>query len=46
MLQKAYAEGLRSLVIYTATWQDKVAIAEVRGVGETLATQIYESLRS
>lgn len=31
MLQKAYAEGLRSLVIYTATWQDKVAIAEAAG---------------
>ena len=27
MLQKSYAEGLRALVIYTATWQDKVAIA-------------------
>ena len=25
MLQKSYAEGLRALVIYTATWQDKVA---------------------
>ncbi|GAA2495998.1 acyl-CoA dehydrogenase [Winogradskya humida] len=31
MLQKAYAEGLRSLVIYTATWQDKVAIAQAAG---------------
>ena len=31
MLQKAYAEGLRSLVIYTATWQDKVHIAEAAG---------------
>ncbi|MEU7903733.1 acyl-CoA dehydrogenase [Actinoplanes sp. NPDC049118] len=31
MLQKAYSEGLRSLVIYTATWQDKVAIAEAAG---------------
>ena len=25
MLQKSYAEGLRALVCYTATWQDKVA---------------------
>src|SRR4029453_8784104 len=25
MLQKSYAEALRALVIYTATWQDKVA---------------------
>src|SRR5918998_1277646 len=31
MLQKAYAEGLRALVIYTATWQDKVAIAQAAG---------------
>ncbi|GGQ46410.1 acyl-CoA dehydrogenase [Couchioplanes azureus] len=31
MLQKSYAEGLRSLVIYTATWQDKVAIAQAAG---------------
>ena len=25
MLQKSYAEGLRALVVYTATWQDQVA---------------------
>ncbi|MEV0896980.1 acyl-CoA dehydrogenase [Actinoplanes sp. NPDC049802] len=31
MLQKSYAEALRALVIYTATWQDKVAIAEAAG---------------
>lgn len=31
MLQKSYAEGLRALVCYTATWQDKVAIAEATG---------------
>ena len=30
MLQKSYAEGLRALVLYTATWQDKVAVAEAR----------------
>jgi alkylation response protein AidB-like acyl-CoA dehydrogenase len=35
MLQKSYAEGLRALVIYTATWQDKVAIAEAAGDTET-----------
>jgi alkylation response protein AidB-like acyl-CoA dehydrogenase len=28
MLQKAYAEGLRALVIYTATQQDHVAVAQ------------------
>ncbi|UQU64890.1 acyl-CoA dehydrogenase [Couchioplanes caeruleus] len=38
MLQKAYAEGLRSLVIYTATWQDKVYIAEAAGDTEAAKT--------
>ncbi|WP_349879651.1 acyl-CoA dehydrogenase [Micromonospora sp. HUAS YX12] len=31
LLQKSYAEGLRALVCYTASWQDKVAIAEAAG---------------
>jgi len=31
MLQKAYAEGLRALVCYTASWQDAVKVAEVAG---------------
>ncbi|MDI6099007.1 acyl-CoA dehydrogenase [Actinoplanes sp. NEAU-A12] len=31
MTQKSYAEALRALVIYTATWQDKIAIAEAAG---------------
>jgi alkylation response protein AidB-like acyl-CoA dehydrogenase len=35
MLQKSYVEGLRALVIYTATWQDKVAIAHAAGDTET-----------
>nr|BFE64213.1 acyl-CoA dehydrogenase [Dactylosporangium thailandense] len=30
-MQKSYAEGLRALVCYTATWQDKVALAEAAG---------------
>jgi hypothetical protein len=30
-LQKAYAEGLRALVAYTAWWQDKVRLAEYEG---------------
>ena len=38
MLQKSYAEGLRALVIYTATWQDKVAIAEAAGDTEAAKT--------
>ena len=31
MLQKSYAEGLRALVCYTASWQDKAKVAEVGG---------------
>jgi len=31
MLQKAYAEGLRALVLYTATQQDAVQVADARG---------------
>ncbi|MCW6003221.1 acyl-CoA dehydrogenase [Micromonospora sp. CPCC 205371] len=31
LLQKAYAEGLRALVCYTATWQDRIIIAEAAG---------------
>jgi hypothetical protein len=36
MLQKAYAEGMRALVMYTASWQDKVAMAEMGGEVEDL----------
>jgi hypothetical protein len=31
MLQKAYAEGLRALVCYTASWQDGLKVAELSG---------------
>jgi alkylation response protein AidB-like acyl-CoA dehydrogenase len=31
MMQKAYAEGMRSLVLYTATIQDQVALGEAAG---------------
>ncbi|WP_433612170.1 acyl-CoA dehydrogenase [Dactylosporangium sp. CA-139114] len=31
LMQKSYAEGLRALVCYTATWQDRVALAEAAG---------------
>src|SRR5687768_4543738 len=30
-MQKSYSEGLRALVCYTASWQDKVALAEAAG---------------
>jgi alkylation response protein AidB-like acyl-CoA dehydrogenase len=31
LLQKSYAEGLRALVCYTATWQDRIKLAEAAG---------------
>ncbi len=31
LLQKSYAEGLRALMLYTASWQDKVLLAEAAG---------------
>jgi alkylation response protein AidB-like acyl-CoA dehydrogenase len=30
-LQKAYSEGLRALVLYTAGWQDRIHLAEAAG---------------
>ncbi|HWS33224.1 MAG TPA: acyl-CoA dehydrogenase [Actinoplanes sp.] len=42
MLQKSYAEALRALVIYTATWQDKVFIAEA--AGDEKAAKIASSI--
>jgi alkylation response protein AidB-like acyl-CoA dehydrogenase len=37
LLQKSYAEGLRALVCYTATWQDKVHLAELAGDAKAAA---------
>jgi alkylation response protein AidB-like acyl-CoA dehydrogenase len=31
LMQKSYAEGLRALICYTASWQDQVALAEAAG---------------
>ena len=31
MLQKSYAEGMRALVMYTASWQDRIAAATLGG---------------
>jgi len=46
MLQKSYAEGLRALVLYTATWQDKVVLAEAAGdtEGGELAKRVNDLL--
>jgi Acetyl-CoA dehydrogenase C-terminal like/Acyl-CoA dehydrogenase, C-terminal domain len=44
MTQKAYAEALRALVLYTATWQDRVMIAEHNGEEDELAERVNDLL--
>ncbi len=46
MLQKAYAEGLRALVCYTASWQDGAALAkaEAREDERILAERVNDLL--
>jgi hypothetical protein len=45
-LQKAYAEGLRALVCYTAGWQDRVKLAEAASdsAGAQLAERVNDLL--
>jgi alkylation response protein AidB-like acyl-CoA dehydrogenase len=44
MLQKAYAEGMRALVLYTATQQDAVAVAAAAGGHDDLAERLNDLL--
>jgi alkylation response protein AidB-like acyl-CoA dehydrogenase len=44
LLQKAYAEGMRALVLYTASQQDAVQLAEARGEGHELASALNDML--
>ncbi|MEZ5117814.1 MAG: acyl-CoA dehydrogenase [Candidatus Nanopelagicales bacterium] len=46
MLQKAYAEGMRALVAYTAYWQDQVYLGEagVEGVDLDMAERMNDLL--
>jgi hypothetical protein len=44
MTQKASAEAMRSLVLYTASWQDKVQIAEAAGERDELAEAVNDLL--
>ncbi len=44
MTQKSFAEALRALVIYTATWQDKVQMAEHSGERDELAERVNDLL--
>jgi hypothetical protein len=44
MTQKAFSEALRALVLYTATWQDRVQLAAHRGETDELADRVNDLL--
>jgi alkylation response protein AidB-like acyl-CoA dehydrogenase len=44
MTQKSFAEAMRSLVVYTATWQDKVQLAKAKGERDELAEAVNDLL--
>src|SRR5271166_350314 len=44
LLQKAYAEGMRALVLYTASQQDAVQLAAARGERDELAVALNDLL--
>ncbi|HEU4812465.1 MAG TPA: acyl-CoA dehydrogenase [Nocardioides sp.] len=44
MTQKSFAEAMRSLVLYTASWQDKVMLAEHSGERDELAEKVNDLL--
>ena len=44
MTQKSFAEAMRSLVLYTASWQDQVMIAEHAGEKDELAMAVNDLL--
>ena len=44
MTQKSFAEAMRSLVLYTASWQDRVMVAEHAGEKDELAAAVNDLL--
>jgi len=44
MVQKSFAEAMRALVLYTASWQDKVMLAEHAGERDELAEKVNDLL--
>jgi hypothetical protein len=44
MLQKAYAEGLRALYLYTSTYQDAAVAKDLQGVEADLAVKVNDLL--
>ena len=44
LTQKSFAEGLRTLMLYTATWQDQIQLAEAAGEDASLAEAVNDLL--
>ena len=44
MLQKAYAEGMRALVLYTATYQDAAQVAAAEGRADEASARVNDLL--
>jgi alkylation response protein AidB-like acyl-CoA dehydrogenase len=44
MVQKSFSEAMRSLVLYTASWQDKVMLSEHAGERDELAEKVNDLL--
>jgi hypothetical protein len=44
MTQKSFAEAMRALVLYTASWQDRVMVAEHAGQRDELAERVNDLL--
>ena len=44
MVQKSFSEAMRALVLYTASWQDRVQIAEHNGETDELAMRVNDLL--
>jgi alkylation response protein AidB-like acyl-CoA dehydrogenase len=44
LTQKAYAEGMRSLILYTASWQDEIAMTVAAGDDASLAEAVNDLL--
>jgi len=44
LTQKSYAEGLRTLMLYTAAWQDTIQVAQANGEEDALAEAVNDLL--
>ncbi len=44
MVQKSFAEAMRALVLYTATWQDKIQLAEHHGEGTSDDAKLFNAV--